>query len=290
MTPEGIQEIPEKLIDIRMVIASKNPVLARLIPGFVVSWLKRLLHVDMVNAYVYRHRDLKGLPFVEAILREFGVKVKVNDRRTGVNRPDALIPREGRFLIVANHPLGGIDGMALMQELGRFRPDIVFPVNDFLLFLPGLKPLFIPINKHGRNTENAEIINETFASDKTILYFPAGLVSRKFRMDGQTVIHDLEWKTTFIKKAKRYHRDIIPVHVDGRNSEKFYNLAIRRKRLGIKANIEMLYLVDEMVKQLGQTITLTVGDPIPWETFDRSKKDTEWAAWMRDHVYQLGRP
>ncbi|HNY01156.1 MAG TPA: 1-acyl-sn-glycerol-3-phosphate acyltransferase [Bacteroidales bacterium] len=290
MTPEGIQEIPEKLIDIRMVIASKNPVLARLIPGFVVSWLKRLLHVDMVNGYVYRHRDLKGLPFVEAILREFGVKVKVNDRRTGVNRPDALIPREGRFLIVANHPLGGIDGMALMQELGRFRPDIVFPVNDFLLFLPGLKPLFIPINKHGRNTENAEIINETFASDKTILYFPAGLVSRKFRMDGQTVIHDLEWKTTFIKKAKRYHRDIIPVHVDGRNSEKFYNLAIRRKRLGIKANIEMLYLVDEMVKQLGQTITLTVGDPIPWETFDRSKKDTEWAAWMRDHVYQLGRP
>ncbi len=288
MSPAEYAEIPERLIDIRSVIASKNPTLARMMPGFIVSWLKKKLHVDRVNGYIYRNRDKTGLPFVRAILDEFGVSVKVNDRRTAPFETDALIPPVGRYIIAANHPLGGLDGMALMQELGKSRPDIVFPVNDFLLFVPGLRPLFVPINKHGRNTENAALINATFASDRTILYFPAGLVSRKMKTGGKMEIRDLEWKSTFIKKARNYRRDIVPVHVDGRNSEWFYNLALWRKRLGIGINIEMLYLVDEMIRQLGKTITLTVGDPIPYGTFDRSKKDAQWASWVRERVYQLG--
>ena len=141
--------------------------------------------------------------------------------------------------------------------------------------VPGLKPLFIPINKHGRNAENAKLIDDTFASDKLILYFPAGLCSRKLRINGKIEIHDLEWKNTFIKKAKKYHRDIIPV----------YNLATWRKRLGIKANIEMLYLVDEMTRQKDKTITLMVGDVIPWSTFDKSKTDTQWAGLVQEKVY-----
>ena len=153
--------------------------------------------------------------------------------------------------------------------------------------VPGLRPLFIPINKHGRNTENAQLINETFASEKMILYFPAGLVSRKQRIDGSYMIRDLEWKNTFIKKAKKYQRDIIPVFVEGRNSNWFYNLAMWRKRLGIKANIEMLYLVDEMARQFNKTITIMVGDPIPYSTFDKSKTDAQWAAWVQEKVYGL---
>jgi putative hemolysin len=180
--------------------------------------------------------------------------------------------------------LGGLDGMALMKVVGEVRKDIVFPVNDLLMNVPNLLPLFIPINKHGSNTQNMLIMNDTFASDKTILYFPAGLCSRKQK--GK--ILDLEWKKTFITKARTYKRDIIPVHINGRNSDWFYNLAKWRKRLGIKANIEMLYLVDEMYKQNNKNISITFGKPISWTTFDNRFPDIIWAKKVKQHVYTLG--
>lgn len=282
-----MEEIPEKLIDIEAVIASKNPRILKWIPGFVVRYLKRIVHQDDINGYIYRNRHLTGVPFVIAILSEFGVKVQVQRISNGIittTNPLEYL-KQGRYIIASNHPLGGIDGMALMQEVGKVRPDIVFPVNDLLMNVPGLRPLFIPINKHGKNTENARIIDATFASDKLVLYFPAGLVSRKM---ARSVIRDLEWKPTFIKKAKKYHRDIIPVHIDGKNSAWFYNLARWRKRLGIKANLEMLFLVDEMTKQFGKTITLTFGDPIPYTTFDKSKTEAQWAEDMKVRSYELG--
>ena len=286
-TPENI-EIPQRLIDIEALFASKNPKLLRIIPGFVLSYLKKITHQDEVNDYIWRNRDKSGLPFVEAILHEFGVKVEIIDKRKLPHPSASLVPVTGRCIVASNHPLGGLDGMALMQELGRIRPDIVFPVNDLLMNVPGLRPLFIPINKHGRNTENARLINDTFASDKMILYFPAGLVSRKQRYQGKQVVRDLDWKNTFIKKAKKYQRDIIPVFVAGQNSAWFYNLARWRKRLGIQANIEMLYLVDEMAKQFNKTIILAVGDIIPYTTFDKSKSETQWASWLQEEVYKLG--
>ncbi len=289
MSQHEIGEIPERLIDIEALFASKNPGLLKFIPGFILSYLKKITHQEEVNGYIWRNRDKQGLPFVEAILTEFGVKVEIIDKRKVLSAPDPLIPATGRFIVSSNHPLGGIDGMALMQELGKIRKDIVFPVNDLLMNVPGLRPLFIPINKHGRNTENARLINETFASEKTILYFPAGLVSRKQRIHGENVIRDLEWKSTFIKKAKKYQRDVIPVYVAGQNSNWFYNLARWRKRLGIGANIEMLYLVDEMAKQFNKTITLCVGDIIPYTTFDKSKTDAQWAAWVQEKVYDLSK-
>jgi putative hemolysin len=328
-----------------------------------------------------------GLPFVDAILKEFGVNVevinarkkpqspdmkdtgyriqdtgsKIQDTASGIQYPasvsgaslhpascilnqersdsaysiqdrersEPIVPSSGRYIVASNHPLGGLDGMALMQVLGKVRQDIVFPVNDLLMNVPGLRPLFIPINKHGRNTENARLIDETFASEKMILYFPAGLVSRKISrkklkastsppnpspqgegriqhpassilhpascilypissfLHPTSVIRDLEWKSTFIKKAKKYHRDIIPVYISGRNSDWFYNLSNWRKRLGIKANIEMLYLVDEMTLQLGKTITLMIGDIIPYSTFDKSRTESQWAEWVKEKVYTL---
>lgn len=281
-----MEEIPEKLIDIEAVIASKNPRILKWIPGFVIRYLKRIVHQDDINGYIYRNRHLTGVPFVIAILSEFGVKVQVQHISNGVvNTTNPLeFLKQGRYIIASNHPLGGIDGMALMQEVGKVRPDIVFPVNDLLMNVPGLRPLFIPINKHGKNTENARIIDATFASDKLVLYFPAGLVSRKM---AHSVIRDLEWKPTFIKKAKKYHRDIIPVHIDGENSAWFYNLARWRKRLGIKANLEMLYLVDEMTKQFDKTLTITFGDPIPYTTFDKSKTEAQWAEDMKVRSYGL---
>jgi putative hemolysin len=287
MTQHETAEIPRRVIDIEAVFASKNPKLLRIIPRFILSYLKRITHQDEVNGYIWRNRDKIGLPFVDAILREFGVKVELVDKRNPEAMINPIVPAMGRYIIAANHPLGGIDGMALMLGLGRIRQDIVFPVNDLLMNVPGLRPLFIPINKHGRNTDNARLIDETFASEKMILYFPAGLVSRKQKIDGHYVIRDLEWKNTFIKKARKYQRDIIPVYVQGRNSEWFYNLAMWRKRFGIGANLEMLYLVDEMVRQFNQTIILKVGDPVSYTTFDKSRSEASWAGWMKEKVYAL---
>ncbi|MBE0647381.1 MAG: glycerol acyltransferase [Bacteroidales bacterium] len=311
-----ITEIHENLIDIERVIASKNPTLLKIIPGFIIRYLKRITHQDGINGYIYRNRDKTGLEFVDAILKEFGAEISwqfpVPSWQLAVGSWQLAVPSwqlavgsnhqsgdpviqsssdpvssyltTGRYIIASNHPLGGLDGMALMQAVGRIRRDLIFPVNDILMNVPGLQPLFIPINKHGKNTDNVRIIDETFASDKVILYFPAGLVSRKQKGG---VIRDLEWKKTFITKARRYHRDVIPVHISGQNSNFFYNLSNWRKRLGIKANIEMLYLVDEMVKQKDKPIRITFGEPIPWSTFDRSRTDSEWAEWVKGIVYSL---
>lgn len=268
-------EITPDFIDLEKVIKSKSVSLNNMLPRFIKSYLKRIIHQDEINSVIYRNRDKDGLAFVDAILAEFGANLVVSG--------DENISSTGRFIIASNHPLGGLDGLALMHLAGKKRPDIVFPVNDILMNLPQLRSLFIPINKHGSNAENAKIIDDTFASDKAILYFPAGLCSRK-QPGG---ICDLEWKKSFITKARKHKRDIIPCHVDGRNSDWFYNLARFRNRLKIKANIEMLYLVDEMYRQHNKTLKIIFGKPIPWQTFDKNHTDLEWAQLVKAHVYKL---
>lgn len=264
-----------RMIDIERVIASKSTRLLKFIPRFLINYLKRILHQDSLNEGLYRHRNLQGLEFVKAILKEFNVKIVVHG--------ESNLRLADRFVAVSNHPLGGLDGMALMQVVGNVREDIVVPSNDFLMNLPNLRPLFIPVNKYGSNASNVASFNEAFSSDKAVLYFPAGLCSRKVK--GHIV--DLEWKKTFLSKAKKYNRDIIPVHISGRNSNFFYNLANFRKWLGLKSNIEMLYLVDEMYSQDNKDIVITFGKPIPVSTFDKRMDDAQWAARIREHVYKL---
>jgi len=263
-------------IDIRKVMADKNPKLPKLIPNFIIRYLERIIHVDELNDFIERNNDKFGLDFVKAALDEFEVNIHVSGLEN--------IPDEGRFLFASNHPLGGLDGMALMLVVGQKRKDVLFPVNDILMNIPNMRDLFIPINKHGSNAENVRIIEDTFAGDKTMLYFPAGLCSRK---QNKTIV-DLDWKKTFITKSKRHKRDIIPVYFEGRNSNFFYNLANWRTRLGIKANIEMLYLVDEMFKQKNEDIVITFAKPVPYTTFDKSKSDKEWADELKKRVYALG--
>ena len=280
-------EITPDFIDVKSLFAVKNPHLLKIIPGFIFTIIKKIVHQNTINGFIYKHRDKFGLTFVSAMLKEFGVKMEVmkspGSTMDGYDLPE-IIPPHGRFIIASNHPLGALDGLALLHIAGQSRPDVVFPVNDLLMFVPGLKPLFIPINKHGKNTENIEIIHQTFASDKTVLYFPAGLVSRKQK--GGRIL-DLDWKKTFVTQAKRYKRDIIPVYISGRNTNFFYNLANLRKKLGIKANIEMMLLPDEMLRQKDKTIRLIFGDPIPWSTLDRSHTDAEWTQIIKQKVYNL---
>jgi len=272
---EGFK-ITERTIHVEKVFRDKNPGLARWIPGFVFSILRRIIHEQEINEFLFTNKNRDGLDFVDAIIEGFGAIVKTEGEHN--------IPQQGRYIVASNHPLGGLDGVALMQVMGRVRYDIVFPVNDILTYLPNLQVLFIPINKHGSNTENVKIIHQTFESDKMILYFPAGLVSRKQK----GVIKDLEWKKTFITKAKQYHRDILPVYIEGKNSSFFYSLANIRKKLGIKANLEMLFLPDEMYSQKNKVIRIKIGKPIPYQTFDEKFNVNEWAEKVKAHVYKIG--
>jgi putative hemolysin len=267
--------ITNKFIDIERVFSAKNPRLAKNMPGFIFGMLKRIIHQDEINDFMFRNKDKWGLDYVQAILEGFQISSEVT-------RWPVLVP-SGRYLIASNHPLGGMDGIALLHETGKINKEVVFPVNDLLMNLPNLYELFIPVNKHGSNAENIRLFNETFLSDALILYFPAGLVSRK----QSGIIRDVEWKKTFLTKARLSNRDIIPVYIEGRNSNFFYNLANLRKKLGIKSNIEMLFLPHEMYKQINKVIRITYGNPIPIGVFDKSRTDQQWASLIRDHVYKL---
>ncbi|MDP2423883.1 MAG: 1-acyl-sn-glycerol-3-phosphate acyltransferase [Bacteroidales bacterium] len=269
------QRPEEAYINIERTLSEKAPRLFNILPGFIIRFMKRIVHQDELNILLQRHRNKMGLEFIGSMLEEFRVKIETE----GIEN----IPQDGRFVVASNHPLGGLDGMALMWVMGRVRKDLLFPVNDLLMNIPNLRPLFIPLNKHGRNAENLELFDKAFAGDSAILYFPAGLCSRK--VEGKIV--DLEWKKTIITKARRFQRNVIPTYIHGRNSTFFYNLANLRLKLGIKSNIEMFFLVNEMFKQKDKIIRIKFGKAIAYSSFDKSKKDAEWAEYLKELVYAL---
>jgi putative hemolysin len=270
-------EISKKTVDLEELIRSKNPGLVKFLPKFLMSYLKRIIHQDDVNSFLYEHKADDGFEFATGVVTYFKVKVVIKGMEN--------IPRSGGAVFASNHPLGGFDAMVILDSIGKLRRDVKFIVNDILLHLKNLKPLFVGVNKHGKNSvQMLEDIDAAYASEQAIFIYPAGLVSRK-QDNGK--IEDLEWKKSFITKAKKHKRMVIPLYVDGRNSNRFYNLARWRGKLGIKANLEMFFLVDEMFRQRGKTITVIFGKPISYETFDASKSDLQWAQEVKKMVYHL---
>lgn len=263
-------------LDVKKVLYSKNPKIARLLPGFLISYLKRIIHQDDLNEILRNFAHLRDFDFNDAALGFMGIKHRAHGTRN--------IPSGGRYIFVSNHPLGGLDGMVFMKELSKYYTAAKFPVNDLLMNIENYSGIFLPVNKHGAlGREAARLMEEAYMSDCQILNFPAGICSRKIR----GVITDLPWQKSFIVKAIQHRRDVIPCYFKGRNSSFFYNLSSIRGRLGIKVNIEMLYLVDEMFRQKGKEIDLYFGEPIPWQTFDRSKSPQEWADVVREKTYNL---
>ena len=272
--------VPEKdeilQINVGQVLMSKNPALGKRIPAFVVNYLKRIVHQDELNDFLRNWGHLHDAGFIEAGLKYFEIKYTVSGEEN--------IPGSGRYIFVSNHPLGGLDGLVFIYELSKYFRNIKFPVNDILMNIRNLSGIFVPVNKHGsQGREAARIIEDAYASDAQILYFPAGLCSRKKR----GVIKDLAWHKSFITKSVQYKRDIIPAFFSGRNSNFFYNLSNFRNFIGIKSNIEMLYLADELFHQKGREINLVFGKRIPFQTFDRSKTPPEWAEWVKGKSYEL---
>lgn len=271
MKQEGIIKI-----DIDKVV--KQRAKDKKVSKFIVNYLKRIAHQDEINQFFEDNPGVKNMDFIEAGLKFMKISTEIKGKEN-------LPPKDGRYIFASNHPLGGLDGLATGMLIGReYEGKVRFFSNDLLTNLEPLKEMFIPVNKLGsQSRHHVKMMDELYNSDNHLVTFPAGMCSRK--INGKVM--DPEWKKNFIAKAVQYQRDVVPIYFEGRNSTFFYNLARLRKFFGIKFNIEMMYLADEMFKQKGSKFSITIGKAIPWQTFDKSKTQTEWAAWVKEIVYSL---
>lgn len=274
-----MNESIEKTIDIEKILRDKMGKKARYVPRFVISWLKKIIHEDEVNRFLWENRKLEGTEWLTACVQYLDMTLDIVGAENLPDKHDGKL-----YTFVSNHPLGGQDGVSLGSIIGQhYDGKFRYLVNDLLLNLPGLKPVSIGINKTGRQSRDfPRMVEAGFNSDNHLLMFPAGLNSRK--INGE--IHDLPWKKTFITKSVETHRDIVPIHFSGRNSKRFYRIAKFSDRW-LPFNLAMLFLVDEMYRNVGKTFRITIGKPIPWQTFNKTKSPMEWAKFVEDRVYGL---
>ena len=263
-------------IDIGAVLRQKAPRLARWIPRPVVNWLRRTIHESEINHILEHYWSLPPQEFIRACFREWQVTYSIEGL-------DKLAPG-GRYLFASNHPFGGMDGMMLADKLIDRFGDARVVVNDLLMYLEPLRPLWIPVNKHGSQCgEYLRRFDEAFASDCPILTFPAGLCSRR----RQGVVSDLPWRSNFVKRAAASGRRIVPVFVEGELSDFFYRLSNFRTKIGIRFNIEMLYLPDEMFSQKGKHFRILVGEPVSTDELVECGSWQQRADYVREKAYSL---
>ncbi len=274
-----MKESVEKTIDIKRILKDKMGSKARFVPCFLVTWLKKIIHEDEVNRFLWENRNLKGTEWLTACVQYLDMTLDIVGAENLPDKNDGKL-----YTFVSNHPLGGQDGVSLGSIIGRhYDGKFRYLVNDLLLNLPGLKPVSIGINKTGKQSRDfPRMVEAGFNSDNHLLMFPAGLNSR--RINGE--IHDLPWKKTFITKSVETHRDVVPIHFSGQNSKRFYRIAKFSDRY-LPFNLAMLFLVDEMYRNVGKTFRITIGKPIPWQTFNKTKTPMEWANFVEERVYAL---
>jgi putative hemolysin len=264
-----------ELIDIRGLFREKNPRLARLLPTAFFRYMERIAHVKEVNEQILRTEGMDGPAFARASLDGLEIRVRL--------RSPERVPKSGPITVCANHPHGGVDGLALMHLVGAARGDFAVPANDLLGVLPSLRPHISPVNKHGSNFNHLRTFDALFASERPIIVFPAGVTAR---LRGTRLV-EAPWSKAFLKKSKRYSRTIVPVFIAGRNSPFFYRLARARTALGVRANLEMLYLVDELYKLRGASVTVQVGKPFAAAELPPDASEAQWAERLRRHVVAL---
>lgn len=268
-----------QILDLDKVLAEKAPKIYNKVPRFAINYLKRKIHLDELNEILTIYADKYGVDFMQAVVGYFNLTLETSGLEN--------IQDDKKYIFVSNHPLGGLDGICLSAVIGeRFDKKIKYVVNDVLYFIKNLQPIFLPVNKYGRQSKQAtSSLNEAYESDNQIITFPAGLCSRQ--ENGK--ILDLDWQKNFILKAVESRRDVVPVYFEGKNSNFFYRFANIRKRLGIKFNIELILLPDEMFKNKNKSFSITFGEPIPYTFFDNSKSAMQWAQYVKEKSYNLAK-
>lgn len=264
----------KKFVDVEKVLKEKAYKLYKWLPRFAINWLKKKLHEEEINKAMVELKDYKRLEFNSKALDILGAKV--------ISIHPENIPAEGKITVVANHPLGGLDGMALIKAVGQIRPDVSFFVNDILKNISNYEDVFVAVNKVGTvSTRSLRTMEDVFREGGAALIFPAGLVSRK--QNG--LVRDLKWRKSFVTQSIDHKRTVVPVFIEGENSKFFYNFAMWRKRLGIKANIEMLFLPDEMFSANKKDIRIHFGKPFSYTFFDNSRTHRDWSELFYKYIY-----
>lgn len=265
-------------INLDKLLRQRIPQHYRWVPHFLVKWLERVIHQEELNVLLRNMaRQPGGVEAADSALRDLGITTTLLGEEN--------IPPEGRFIFASNHPLGGLDGLSLISCLGhKYGGNIRFLANDLLMAVKPLAPIFLPVNKFGRQSRlHAAEIEAQYMGDNQMIAFPAGLCSR---MSKNGDIRDLPWHKFIITRAVQTRRDIVPIFFEGQNTMRFYRVAKWRKRLGIKFNLEQALLPGEMLKSRGSTFYVRVGKPIAWTTLDATHAHAEVQR-MRDRVYAL---
>ena len=265
-----------KLVDIEKLIASKNEKALKWMPGFLIRYLKKILHQKQVNEFISANKDNKGVDWCTAAVKYIDMTYDIKNIEK--------IPKEGKIVLAMNHPLGGMDAIVLVDALKDHRKDLKFIVNDLLMNIESMENMFVGVDKFKKTGDSIrKKIKDLFKSDNAVCIFPAGLVSRETKGE----VKDLIWKKTFVTYSKEYDRTIVPIYIEGKLSPFFYRLSRIRKFFGIKANIEMLYLSNELFKQKGKHITFIVGDPIEREFLQSEENDKILSAQIKEKTYEL---
>ena len=272
---EKYNERENYLLDLNKML---GPKLSKKLPRFVINFLKRRVHQDDVNHVVMTVEHYKGVGFFDEALNYLDITYRT--------RGEEHLDTAKKYIFVCNHPLGGPEALIIGSVFRRlYGEGFKVPVTPLLASLKPLTEFFIPVNNLSskQSRDLGERIAGMFTSDNQVLVFPAGLCAKKVK--GK--VTEMPWKKMFVTQARRYERDVVPVHISGHNSRWYFFLSKLSKFLGLKINIGMLYLVDELFKQRGKEFVITFGEPVPYTTFDKSKSDREWAAEMQERVKAL---
>lgn len=267
------------MLNIEQAVQQKFPRFEHSKPWFkksTLGFLRRITHEQEVNRFLELHSQLTGFDFIDEVLDYFNFSYSIS------NRHRSNIPATGRVLIVANHPLGALDGLSLLKMVGEVRRDVKIVANDMLLNFDALKPLFLPVDNLSKSTRKSSVANiiDSLNRDEAVIVFPAGEVSR-IRPSG---VRDGKWNSGFLNFAKKTNAPVLPVFVGARNSSLFYSASMVYKPLS------GMMLAHEMFNKNSKTIQMSVGEPIPFSQIDTLPLvKAEKAKLLRRHLYRLAK-
>ena len=265
------------LLDVEKVL---GPKLMKKLPRFAVNFFKRRIHQDEINDCIMHAEHYKGAGFFDEALNYVGITFKI--------RGEENLDPGKKYLFAGNHPLGGPEALIIGSVFKRIYGDgFKVPVNHLLANLKPLNEFFVPVRVYGsnRNRELGEQIADMFRSDYQVLVFPAGMCARKIK--GK--VTEMPWKKMFITQSRKFERDVVPIHISGFNSRRFFFFTKLSTFLKLKFNLGMIFLVDELFNKKGQEFVVTFGKPVPYTTFDKTKTDLQWAAEIKDQVEALSK-
>ena len=263
------------LLDVEELL---GPKLVKKLPHFAVDFIKRRIHQDQINDCILKAEHYHGAEFFDEGLKYVNITYKVR----GLENLDPT----RKYLFACNHPLGGPEALIIGSLFNKvYKNGFKVLANKMLQNMKPLKEFFVPVNV-GRSNHSRELgamINDMFLSESQVLIFPAGVCAKK--VDGK--VTEMPWKKTFITQAKKYERDIVPMHISGFNSKRYFFLSKLSRALKLKFNLGMIYLVDELFDKSNHEFTITIGTPISYTSLDKSKTDQKWAEEIKEIVKKL---